>query len=111
MPLNIKVLEDGRIELSGSTFHIRDQIRARGGRWQPAERVWILPAGTSTDFAPPPPPPPPAVVAPVRRSRGGGRCCAAAEVFFASSDPYSHYGPASYRCSVHGVSHSTYSGT
>lgn len=110
MPLNIKVLEDGRIELSGSTFHIRDQIRARGGRWKPAERVWILPAGTSTDFAPPPPSSG-ARPAPVRRSRGGGPCCAAAEMFFASSDPYAHYGPASYRCPHHGVSHSTYSGT
>lgn len=57
----LTTLPDGRIQLSGGTFGIKDQIRAHGGRWNPAERVWTLPAGTDTSFVPvaaPPPAPP-----------------------------------------------------
>lgn len=46
----VKSLEDGRIQLSGGTYPIKDQIRAHGGRWNPVERVWTLPAGTDTAF-------------------------------------------------------------
>ena len=48
----VKSLEDGRIQLSGGTYPIKDQIRAHGGRWNPVERVWTLPAGTDTSFVP-----------------------------------------------------------
>jgi hypothetical protein len=43
-------LADGRVELSGATFDFRDQIKARGGKWDPARKVWVLPAGASTEF-------------------------------------------------------------
>ncbi len=49
--IKLETLEDGRIRLSGGTFPIKDQIRARGGRWDPAARVWTLPAGTDLAFA------------------------------------------------------------
>jgi hypothetical protein len=105
--VTVTLLEDGRIQLSGGTFSIKDQIRARGGRWDPTERVWILPAGTDTTFT--------VAVAPVAvlppPRRRDGRCCDAAVAFWPSDDPYAHYGPASYRCAAHGVGRSTYSGT
>jgi hypothetical protein len=47
-------LADGRVELSGATFDFRDQIKARGGKWDPARKVWTLPAGASTEFEAPP---------------------------------------------------------
>lgn len=46
----VETLEDGRIQLSGGTYPLKDQIRAHGGRWNPAARVWTLPAGTDTAF-------------------------------------------------------------
>ena len=116
MPITVTTLADGRQELKGSTYDRRDEIRALGGRWNPTTKTWTVPAGKDVTaiLAPLPPPvayvPPVVAVATPRRSRGG-RCCDAATMFFASSDPYAHYGPASYRCVEHGVSHSTYSGT
>lgn len=56
--VTVTPLPDGRIQLSGGTFGIKDQIRAHGGRWNPAERVWTLPAGTDTSFVPVAAPPP-----------------------------------------------------
>ncbi len=111
MPITVTTLADGRQELTGSTYDRRDEIRALGGRWNPATKTWTVPAGKDvTPLLAPLPAPAVVAVAPPRRSRGG-RCCDAATMFFASSDPYAHYGPASYRCVHHGVSHSTYSGT
>ncbi len=110
MPITVTTLADGRQELKGSTYDRRDEIRALGGRWNPATKTWTVPADKDVTAILVPLPPPVAYVPPPRRSRGG-RCCDAAELFFASSDPYAHYGPASYRCVHHGVSHSTYSGT
>ena len=46
----LTTLEDGRIQLAGGTYPIKDQIRAHGGLWNPAARVWTLPAGTDTAF-------------------------------------------------------------
>ena len=46
------VLADGRIELSGPTFDVREAIKAAavaaGGKavWDGGRRVWIVPAGT-----------------------------------------------------------------
>lgn len=53
-------LADGRIELSGATYHIREQIKASaaaaGGKaiWDPARKVWTVPAGTVLVVPPPP---------------------------------------------------------
>ena len=102
------LLSDGRIQLGGGTYPLREQIRALGGRWNPAERVWTLPAGTDTAFVDPKPVV--SVVLPPPRRRDG-RCCDAAVIFWPSDDPYAHYGPASYRCADHGVCRSNYSGT
>lgn len=153
MPITLKSLEDGRIQLSGGTYPIKDQIRAHGGRWNPVERVWTLPAGTDTSFvvaAPAAPAAPVPVVAPsvappklsaaaeavlqlkfVKRPaaitaeladylertaiallhaprRRDGRCCDHATAFWPADD---HYGPACYRCLLHGETRGTYSGT
>jgi hypothetical protein len=122
LDITLETLEDGRIRLSGGTFPIKDQIRARGGRWDPAARVWTLPAGTDTTFIPPPPLTraealeiyytrvAPAMAA-FRAPRRDGRCCDAAEAYWPSTDPYAHYGPCHYRCATHGESRSNYSGT
>ena len=106
------VLDDGRIQLSGPTFALRDQIKARGGRWvsltERGTRVWILPAGTDTTFAPPPPVVAiPVAPAPLYRARSG-RCCAAATARMDDADPY---GPLWYVCAAHGSFKSSYSGT
>lgn len=109
--LTVTTLADGRIQLSGATFEIRDQIKARGGRWDPVARVWTLPAGTDTNFVdPPPPPPPPPTAAPaplfVRRNRLG-RCCSAATTRLDDANPW---GPMWYDCKTHGSYKSTYTG-
>lgn len=113
--LTVTPLADGRIQLSGATFDIRDQIKARGGRWDPAARVWTLPAGTDTTcflgggvaatFAPPPPA---VVTAPLffRRSRNG-RCCSAATTRLDDENPW---GPMWYDCKTHGSWKSSYTG-
>ena len=122
--VTVTLLEDGRVQLSGGTFDIRDQIRARGGRWDPAARVWILPAGTDTAFAtvvvPPAPKPKPvpreewtlaewrAYVATHTRRGYIGSCCSHATGFTDAGNPY---GPTHYRCERHGVTRSSYSGT
>jgi hypothetical protein len=115
MPITVTTLADGRQELTGSTYDRRDEIRALGGRWDPAAKTWTVPAGKDVSAILVPLPKPVVVAAayvpPRRNRRHGDRCCDAATMFFASSDPYAHYGPASYRCVHHGVSHSTYSGT
>ncbi len=120
--LTVTTLEDGRIQLSGSTFPVRDQIKARGGRWDPASRTWTLPAGTDTTFEVPPPPPPPPPPAPRpreewtaaewqnyclrSRSRGShGPCCAHAKAYWEYAQ-----GPTHYRCERHGVTHNSYTG-
>lgn len=107
--LTVTTLADGRLQLGGATFAVRDQIKARGGRWDPAARVWTLPAGTDTTFeAPPPPPPPPPAAAPVyvRRDRAG-RCCRAATVSLDAENPQ---GPLWYHCKLHGSCKSSYTG-
>ena len=120
--VTVTPLPDGRIQLSGGTFGIKDQIRAHGGRWNPAERVWTLPAGTDTAFATEAVPVETAAeiyarvsaaVAIYRPARRDGRCCSSATAFWPSSatDPYAHYGPAHYRCPHHGETRSSYTGT
>jgi hypothetical protein len=119
--LTVTTLEDGRLQLSGATFVVRDQIKARGGRWDPAARVWTLPAGTSTEFeAPPPPPPPPPPPRPkpreewtaaewqnycLRRRGNSGPCCQKATAYWEYDQ-----GPTHYRCERHGVTHNSYTG-
>jgi hypothetical protein len=52
-------LSDGRIGVTGDTFPIKDRIKAAGGRWNPADKSWALPAGTDLAFLKEPLPPPP----------------------------------------------------
>jgi hypothetical protein len=129
----LTTLADGRIQLAGGTYPIKDQIRARGGLWNPAERVWTLPAGTDTAFvaaasaatAPRMAVMPAAAaskpetaaeiyrrvaaaVAPFKAPCRDGRCCSAAAAFWPADD---YYGPAHYRCPHHGETRATYSGT
>jgi len=117
------VMEDGRIQLSGATYAVRDQIKARGGKWDATARVWTLPAGTDTVFAP-------AaatsathatrVAEPVRTReeltlaewqmyatsrRNAGRCCSHATSFWEYAQ-----GPTNYRCERHGITRSSYTG-
>jgi hypothetical protein len=111
--VTVTPLPDGRIQLSGGTFGIKDQIRAHGGRWNPAERVWTLPAGTDTAFVSVETAAEiyarvSAAVAMYRPARRDGRCCSSATAFWPSTD---HYGPAHYRCPHHGETRSSYTGT
>ncbi len=130
--LTVTTLEDGRLQLSGATYGVRDQIKARGGRWDPAARVWTLPAGTDTTFEAPPPQSErqsgclaaPAAFPPAprpreewtaaewqnyclrSRSRGShGPCCAHAKAYWEYDQ-----GPTHYRCERHGVTHNSYTG-
>ena len=127
--LKTKELADGRIELSGGTFPLRDQIKARGGKWDPARKVWTVPAGTSLEFGPPPeekgaaaggagaaPKPKPraewtreewqAWISAFRiRNRGRvERCCCHAK------DVGDIYGPSEYSCERHGETRGSYRG-
>jgi len=107
--LVITSLADGRIQLSGATYPVHDQIKARGGRWNPAERVWVLPAGSDTTFVAPvvaPPAAPPAAPLFVRRDRLG-RCCSAAVGRIDAENPC---GPMWFDCKVHGSVKSNYTG-
>ena len=118
----LTTLADGRIQLAGGTYPIKDQIRARGGLWNPAERVWTLPAGTDTAFVAVMPAAAAskpktaaeiyrrvaAAVAPFKAPCRDGRCCSAAAAFWPADD---YYGPAHYRCPHHGETRATYSGT
>jgi hypothetical protein len=133
VPVVQTVLADGRIQLSGGTYPLREAIRAHGGRWNAEERVWTLPAGTDTSFIPTGPPPaapkpkvpkPKTAPAPVKpreewtleewrahvraNSRRGyiGPCCSHAVGF----EEY-WQGPIHYRCERHGITRSSYSGT
>jgi hypothetical protein len=116
-------LADGRIELSGATFPLREQIKARGGKWDPARKVWTVPAGTSLEFAAPPPEekvpkpkPKPRdewtreewqawIGAYKIRNRGRvERCCHHAK------DVGDIYGPSEYSCERHGETRGSYRG-
>ena len=124
-------LADGRIELSGGTFPLRDQIKARGGKWDPVRKVWTVPAGTSLEFSPPPeekgaaaggagaapkPKPKPReewshaewqswISAFKIRNRGRvERCCRHAK------DVGDIYGPSEYSCERHGETRGSYRG-
>lgn len=123
------VLADGRIELSGPTFEVREAIKAAavaaGGKavWDGARRVWTVPAGTVVPA--PAPAPAAATAAPAARgradwtreewqtwsaafkSRNRGRverCCRHA------ADVGDIYGPAHYMCERHGETRGSYTG-
>lgn len=118
------VLADGRIELSGPTFEVREAIKAAavaaGGKavWDGGRRVWIVPAGTVV----PSPAKKPAVAPRPReewtrdewqawsadfKRRNCGRverCCSGARWV---GDPY---GPMVYACERHGETRGDYRG-
>lgn len=106
--LTTTVLADGSIEITGrDTFALREQIKARGGKWNAERRVWTVPVGTSLLFAPAMKPRPREewsreewtvwITDFKRRNRGRvERCCSHAEWI---GDPY---GPISYACARHG---------
>jgi hypothetical protein len=48
--IKINTLEDGRHELTGKTFDLKDQIKVLGGKWDNAKKTWILPKDTNLDF-------------------------------------------------------------
>ena len=120
------VLADGRIELSGPTFEVREAIKAAavaaGGKavWDGAMKVWIVPAGTVVP-APARPHTEISVVKPREewssdewqnwiaafKSKNRGRvqaCCSAARWV---GDPY---GPTVYACERHGETRGSYRG-
>jgi hypothetical protein len=128
--LKTTVLADGRIEVSGNTFPLREEIKAAavaaGGKamWDAGRKVWTVPAGTVV-----PVPAPAAVVKKaakpkpkprsewsreewqmwiaVFKSKNRGRverCCDAAR------DVGDIYGPSCYSCERHGETHGSYRG-
>ena len=50
MKVTINLLDDDSIVLSGGTFDFKDEIKARGGKWNPATKKWVLPKDTSVEF-------------------------------------------------------------
>lgn len=127
------VLADGRIELSGPTFEVRETIKAAavaaGGKavWDGVRRVWTVPAGTVVPAVPAAAEKPavkskaPAAPRPreewtreewqtwsaAYRVRNRGRverCCRHA------ADVGDIYGPAHYMCERHGETRGTYTG-
>ena len=121
--LKTTVLADGRIELSGPTFEVREAIKAAavaaGGKavWDAGRKVWTVPAGTVVPVpAPPKPKPRPReewtreewqvwIAAFKIRNRGRvERCCSAAR------DAGDIYGPSCYSCERHGETRGSYRG-
>lgn len=125
--IKITTLDDGRIQLNGATYVLRDQIKVRGGRWDAAARTWTLPAGADTTFEAPPSvthsrdgSPAARVTGPrpreewtaaewqnycLRRRGNSGPCCSHATAYWEYAQ-----GPTHYRCERHGVTHSSYTG-
>jgi hypothetical protein len=127
-PIIQTVLADGRISLCGGTYPLRETIRVRGGKWDPAAKTWTLPAGTDLSFlpaAPAPPAPKPVpraapktreewtaaewqshVAAQYRRRRFiVGACCSHAVSYYDYPQ-----GPTNYRCERHGYTICNYTG-
>lgn len=132
--LKTTVLADGKIEISGGTFPLREAIKAAaaaaGGKavWDGGRKVWTVPAGTVV----PVPAAAPAAAAPPAKKAGTKpkpreewtreewqtwslafkiknhgrveRCCSAAEWV---GDPY---GPTCYSCTRHGETRGSYTG-
>jgi hypothetical protein len=48
--INVKTLEDGTHEVSGKTFDFKDEIKARNGKWNNVNMLWILPKDTNLEF-------------------------------------------------------------
>lgn len=125
-PVLTTVQADGRIMVYGNTYDHRVAIRAHGGKWDPANKTWFLPAGTDTSFLPAPPPVVPkpipapktreewtaaewaAYVWAQRRARRYvvGACCAHAKSYHDHEQ-----GPTHYRCERHGETRCDYTGT
>ena len=93
-----KVLEDGRIEISGRTYDHRELIKAHKGAWNPQTKTWIVPAGTTIVFPALLTHPMDAITsstpAPIRPY---GRCCEKA----VCHEEY-WQGPTLYDCDIHG---------
>lgn len=115
-PVKITTAADGTLVLTGGTYEFRQAIKERGGRWNPAEKSWTLPAGTDVGFLKPPAAPPAAapplrplleVFPPLVRRDRLGRCCAAARQEFDAVCPQ---GPMWWVCATHGRERSTYGG-
>ena len=123
------VLADGRIELSGPTFDVREAIKAAavaaGGKavWDGARKVWTVPAGTLVPAVKPREATGSASTSSKSREewtreewqawsaayrvRNRGRverCCCDAK------DIGDMYGPAHYTCERHGETRGTYTG-
>jgi hypothetical protein len=114
--LKTTVLADGRIEISGKTFPLREAIKAAavaaGGKavWDAGRHVWTVPAGTSVVFEKPRD----AwtreewqvwIAAFKSRNRGRvERCCSGAR------DVGDIYGPSCYSCERHGETRGSYRG-
>ena len=116
--ITLTPLEDGRTQVSGRTFDLKEAIKTAKGVWDPATKTWTLPAGVSTDFLVPPPPPKPkaredwtkeewtAYVLAYRRRGNIDRCCKNAKTF----TQYDEQGPICYDCPRHGKTYNSYCG-
>ena len=43
------IREESQLVLNGNTFDVKEIIKALGGKWNPARRVWTLPLDLDTD--------------------------------------------------------------
>lgn len=116
--ITLTTLDDGRTQVTGRTFDLKDAIKAAKGVWDPAAKTWTLPAGTDTSFLVPPPPPQPKAredwtreewaryCASYTRRGNIDRCCKNAKTFF----QYDYQGPICYDCEKHGKTYNSYCG-
>ncbi len=56
--VKITTLADGNLCLKGNTFPYKDGIKTAGGKWNPAEKAWTIPATADLSFIQPIAPPP-----------------------------------------------------
>jgi hypothetical protein len=114
-------LPDGRFTLSGRTFDYKEQIKAAGGKWDPALKTWTLEAAAEQQLmflvpplsvAPKPKPLPREEWTAdqwanycLRRRGNVGPCCR-----HATAKESRPYGPICYNCPRHGYTHNNYTG-
>ncbi len=95
------------LEISGWTYEHRERLKALGGKWQPDQKVWLLPIGADlTEFKPVPVPRQPKPVPTLQKVFRTWICIKKK----AQLDPTNPQGPMLWVCPCHGTWRSDYTG-